>query len=130
MKKRFLLALVLIFQTQTLGQNDIDKCNALISRVKVESCYQKIYTMRDKNLNAIYRLIYSKLKSKNDLLSLKNYVNEQKAWTKFRDASCKFARGLARGGHEESFIYIVCMVRETEIRNKTLLEYKNNPAIY
>ncbi len=93
-------------------------------------CYENVYKERDKSLNLLYQAISTKLKAKKGTTNLNNFINEQRAWLKFRDASCRFAQGLAYEGHEASLYFILCMINETEDRNQTFLAYKKNPAIY
>jgi uncharacterized protein YecT (DUF1311 family) len=126
----FLMFLAYFLSLDTSGQKLTDDCDGLNSRKNMDQCYKIVYKRADKELNELYQVIHAKLKAKRDSTNVNNFINEQRIWLKFRDASCRFAQGLGNKGHEASLYFILCLINETEDRNQTFLAYKKNPAIY
>jgi len=115
MNPRLLLALTpLLFTTMAFAVD----CN---DQATMNQCAAQQNAAADKELNALYQQITSRLKSNPD--SKKQLVSAQRAWVAFRDAECKFSASGVEGGSVYPLIYSNCTTELTKARVATFKTY-------
>ncbi|MGO4310634.1 lysozyme inhibitor LprI family protein [Pseudomonas sp. KB_15] len=115
MNPRLLLALTpLLFTTMTFAVDCDDQA-------AMNQCAAQQNAAADKELNALYQQITSRLKSNPD--SKKQLVSAQRAWVAFRDAECKFSASGVEGGSVYPLIYSNCVTELTRARVATFKTY-------
>jgi len=115
MNPRLLLALTpLLFTTMAFAVD----CN---DQATMNQCAAQQNAAADKELNALYQQITSRLKSNPD--SKKQLVSAQRAWVAFRDAECKFSASGVEGGSVYPLIYSNCVTELTRARVATFKTY-------
>ena len=87
-------------------------CNEAFSRGDMDRCDYKIQQEAEKNLNATYERLRSKL----DEMDRASLGKSQQAWLAFRDANCELA---------SDFVYRQCMTRMARERAVELLNYNS-----
>jgi len=118
MNPRLLLALTpLLFTTMTFAVD----CENASDQATMNQCAAQQNTAADKELNALYQQITSRLKSNPD--SKKQLVSAQRAWIAFRDAECKFSASGVEGGSVYPLIYSNCVTELTRARVATFKTY-------
>ncbi|MFJ3370337.1 lysozyme inhibitor LprI family protein [Pseudomonas sp. NPDC086251] len=118
MHPRFLLALTPLLFT-TLAQA-VD-CDNATDQTTMNQCAAQQNQAADKELNALYQQITTRLKSNPD--SKKLLIGAQRAWVAFRDAECKFSSAGVEGGSVYPLIYSNCITELTKARVETFKNY-------
>ena len=75
----------------------------------MNQCAAQQHAAADKELNALYQQITTRLKGNPD--SKKLLVGAQRSWIAFRDAECKFSASGVEGGSVYPLIYSNCVTR-------------------
>jgi uncharacterized protein YecT (DUF1311 family) len=90
------------------------------SNVEDTECAYRAYQAADKNLNQVYKPIFSSLTGKE-----KQYlVNAQSNWIKFRDTNCDFEAYQSRDSRGYDGLLSNCLERMTKSRTQELQEWK------
>ena len=118
MYSSFLLAMVPLLLTSPVLAVD---CENASDQSTTNQCAAQQHAAADKELNALYQQITSRLKSNPD--SQKLLVGAQRAWVAFRDAECKFSASGVAGGSVYPLIYNNCTTALTRSRVQTLKQY-------
>lgn len=118
MNPRFLLALTPLLFTSMVFAADCDNAS---DQATMNQCATQQNAAADKELNALYQQITSRLKSNPD--SKKQLVGAQRAWVAFRDAECKFSASGVAGGSVYPLIYNNCIASVTKTRTEALKQY-------
>ncbi len=118
MNPRLLLALTPLMFTSMAFAVDCDNAS---DQATMNQCAAQQNAAADKELNALYQQITSRLKSKPD--SKKQLVGAQRAWVAFRDAECKFSASGVEGGSVYPLIYSNCTTELTKARVQTFKQY-------
>lgn len=92
-------------------QMDAD-CGNAKTTAAMRSCENGRYQKADKNLNAIYTELASRL----DSTGRQKLVAAQTAWIRFRDANTDFQADIARGGTISPLVKITALADMTETR--------------
>lgn len=95
-------------------------CRSQANTVEMVECANWHYQRADRWLNQTYREVREPLDDK----ARKLLTQAQHTWIKFRDANCKKARDMARGGTMASVLEISCQTDMTERRTRELLGEK------
>ena len=115
MNPRVLLALPPLLFTSMAFAVDCD------DQAAMNQCAAQQNAAADKELNALYQQITSRLKSNPD--SKKQLVSAQRAWVAFRDAECKFSASGVTAGSVYPLIYSNCTTELTKARVATFKTY-------
>ena len=119
MPPRLLLALTSFLFTP-FAHAAVDCANAS-DQSTMNQCAGQEYTAADKQLNAVYQQITTRLKGNAE--SKKLLVSAQRAWIGFRDAECTFSASGVAGGSVYPLIYSNCMTSVTKVRTEALKQY-------
>ena len=122
MHPRFLLALMPLLFTPAAAAVD---CDNATNQATMNQCAAQQHKAADKELNAIYQQINSRLKGSPDTKKL--LVSAQRAWVAFRDAECKFSASGVEGGSVYPLIYSSCLTDLTKSRVETFKGYLKCP---
>ena len=117
--KKYHLLLVCVAASLLVAHRAIAlDCSNAITTVDMIECADKDYSAADKSLNHAY----SALKKTLDATGNELLLNAQRAWLKFRDASCDLDADQARGGTMAPLLRIGCLTAMTKERTKALTE--------
>jgi len=119
MPPRLLLALTSFLFTP-FAHAAVDCANAS-DQSTMNQCAGQEYKAADKELNAVYQQITTRLKGNAE--SKKLLVSAQRAWIGFRDAECTFSASGVAGGSVYPLIYSNCMTSVTKVRTEALKQY-------
>ncbi|MGE1174695.1 lysozyme inhibitor LprI family protein [Pseudomonas sp. BW7P1] len=119
MPPRLLLALTSFLFTP-FAHAAVDCANAS-DQSTMNQCAGQEYKAADKELNAVYQQITTRLKDNAE--SRKLLVSAQRAWIGFRDAECTFSASGVAGGSVYPLIYSNCMTSVTKVRTEALKQY-------
>jgi uncharacterized protein YecT (DUF1311 family) len=118
MPPRFLLALTpLMFTTLAHAVG----CDNAADQATMNQCAAQQHAAADKELNALYQQITTRLKANPD--SKKLLVSAQRSWIAFRDAECKFSASGVEGGSVYPLVYGNCITALTKARVETFKTY-------
>ncbi|CAI8740789.1 lysozyme inhibitor LprI family protein [Pseudomonas sp. IT-P4] len=118
MNPRLLLALTPLLFTSMAFAVDCDNAH---DQATMNQCAAQQNAAADKELNALYQQITSRLKSNPD--GKKQLVGAQRAWVAFRDAECRFSASGVEGGSVYPLIYGNCTTELTKARVQTFKQY-------
>ncbi|WP_460054954.1 lysozyme inhibitor LprI family protein [Pseudomonas sp. S2_D06] len=118
MNPRLLLALTPLLFTSMAFAVD---CENASDQATMNQCEAQQHAAADKELNALYQQITSRLKSNPD--GKKQLVGAQRAWVAFRDAECRFSASGVEGGSVYPLIYGNCTTELTKARVQTFKQY-------
>ncbi|WP_085728470.1 lysozyme inhibitor LprI family protein [Pseudomonas sp. R37(2017)] len=119
MHARFLLALMpLLF---TYPAHAAVNCDNAVDQATMNQCASLQQATADKELNALYQQITSRLKGNPD--GKKLLVGAQRSWVAFRDAECQFSASGVEGGSVYPLIYSNCVTQLTKARVETFKTY-------
>ncbi|KRB04747.1 MULTISPECIES: lysozyme inhibitor LprI family protein [Pseudomonas] len=118
MNPRLLLALTPLLFTSMAFAVD---CENASDQATMNQCAAQQHAAADKELNALYQQITSRLKSNPD--GKKQLVGAQRAWVAFRDAECRFSASGVEGGSVYPLIYGNCTTELTKARVQTFKQY-------
>lgn len=118
MRPRLLMALTPLLFTTLPHAAD---CDSATDQITMNQCATWQNKTADKELNALYQQITTRLKGNAD--SKKLIVNAQRAWIGFRDAECKFSASGVEGGSVYPLIYSNCITELTKARVETFKAY-------
>jgi len=118
MNPRLFLALPPLLFTSMAFAVDCDNAS---DQATMNQCAAQQNVAADKELNALYQQITSRLKSNPD--SKKQLVSAQRAWVAFRDAECKFSASGVTAGSVYPLIYSNCTTELTKARVATFKTY-------
>jgi len=104
----FLCALLLVPPN---GARALD-CESPATTVDMIKCADLDYQHADKQLNEVYTEMHAAM----DETARKLLRDSQRAWIAFRDAECKRARDVARGGTMAPILQLTCLADLTEQR--------------
>ena len=104
------LAVVLLFVVgaPTAMAQVRDKCYEPSEYAVIEQCGWEKFERAEAELNSTYKLLYGKLKSRND--ELQRLVTAQKGWLQYRQKTCDF--WISRVQFQAPY----CMVKLTQAR--------------
>lgn len=118
MTPRFLLALMSLLFTPAAFAVD---CDNAADQATMNQCAAQQNKAADKELNALYQQITTRLKSNPD--GKKLLIGAQRSWIAFRDAECKFSASSVEGGSVYPLIYSNCVTGLTKARVETFKNY-------
>lgn len=119
MSVRFFLALApLIFASLTQAALN---CDNATDQATMNQCASQQYAAADKELNALYQQITTRLKADPDRKKL--LLGAQRSWIAFRDAECKFSASGVEGGSVYPLVYSNCVTALTKARVETFKTY-------
>jgi len=118
MTPRFLLALTPLLFTPAAFAVD---CDNAADQATMNQCAAQQNKAADKELNALYQQITTRLKSNPD--GQKLLIGAQRSWIAFRDAECKFSASSVEGGSVYPLIYSNCVTGLTKARVETFKNY-------
>lgn len=118
MHPRLLLALTPLLFTTVAHAVD---CDNATDQATMNQCAAQQNKAADKELNALYQQITTRLKGSPD--SKKLLVGAQRAWIGFRDAECKFSASGVEGGSVYPLIYSNCITDLTKARVEAFKTY-------
>lgn len=119
MNPRLLMALTPLLFT-SLAHAAVN-CDNATDQATMNQCASQQHAAADKELNALYQQITSRLKSNPD--SKNQLVGAQRAWVAFRDAECRFSASGVEGGSVYPLIYSNCTTELTKARVQTFKQY-------
>ncbi|KZN15657.1 lysozyme inhibitor LprI family protein [Pseudomonas fluorescens] len=115
---RFLLALTPLLLTPLAHAID---CDNATDQSTMNQCAAQQNKAVDKELNALYQQITTRLKDDPDAKKL--LVGAQRSWIAFRDAECKFSASGVAGGSVYPLIYSNCTTELTKARVEAFKTY-------
>jgi len=118
MNPRLLLALTPLLFTSMAFAVD---CDNATDQATMNQCASQQHAAADKELNALYQQITSRLKGNPD--SKKMLAGAQRSWIAFRDAECRFSASGVEGGSVYPLIYSNCVTELTKARVQTFKQY-------
>ena len=118
MPSRFLLALAPVMFTSMAVAVDCDNAS---DQATMNQCAAQQHAAADKELNALYQQITTRLKGQPDRRKL--LVGAQRAWVAFRDAECTFSASGVEGGSLYPLVYSNCTTDLTKSRVQTFKNY-------
>jgi uncharacterized protein YecT (DUF1311 family) len=118
MYSRFFLALAPVMFTSMAFAVD---CDNATDQATMNQCAAQQNAAADKELNALYQQITTRLKAEPERKKL--LVGAQRAWVAFRDAECKFSAWGVEGGSVYPLIYSSCTTDLTKARVQTFRNY-------
>jgi uncharacterized protein YecT (DUF1311 family) len=118
MYSRFFLALAPVLFTSMAFAAD---CDNATDQATMNQCAAQQNAAADKELNALYQQITTRLKAEPERKKL--LVGAQRAWVAFRDAECKFSASGVEGGSVYPLIYSSCTTDLTKARVQTFKNY-------
>jgi uncharacterized protein YecT (DUF1311 family) len=118
MPSRFLLALAPVMFTSMAVAADCDNAS---DQATMNQCAAQQHAAADKELNALYQQITTRLKGQPDRRKL--LVGAQRAWVAFRDAECTFSASGVEGGSLYPLVYSNCTTDLTKSRVQTFKNY-------
>jgi uncharacterized protein YecT (DUF1311 family) len=118
MYSRFFLALAPVMFTSMAFAVD---CENATDQATMNQCAAQQNAAADKELNALYQQITTRLKAEPERKKL--LVGAQRAWVAFRDAECKFSASGVEGGSVYPLIYSSCTTDLTKARVQTFRNY-------
>jgi uncharacterized protein YecT (DUF1311 family) len=118
MYSRFVLALTPLLFIPSAQAVD---CDNATDQATMNQCASLQHATADKELNALYQQITTRLKGNPD--SMKLLVGAQRSWIAFRDAECKFSASGVEGGSVYPLIYSNCVTELTKARVETFKTY-------
>ncbi|CRL51451.1 lysozyme inhibitor LprI family protein [Pseudomonas sp. SIMBA_041] len=118
MYSRFFLALAPVLFTSMAFAVD---CDNATDQATMNQCAAQQNAAADKELNALYQQITTRLKAEPERKKL--LVGAQRAWVAFRDAECKFSASGVEGGSVYPLIYSSCTTDLTKARIQTFRNY-------
>jgi uncharacterized protein YecT (DUF1311 family) len=118
MYSRFFLALAPVMFTSMAFAVD---CDNATDQATMNQCAAQQNAAADKELNALYQQITTRLKAEPERKKL--LVGAQRAWVAFRDAECKFSASGVEGGSVYPLIYSSCTTDLTKARVQTFRNY-------
>ena len=118
MTPRFLLALTPLLFTPAAFAVD---CDNAADQATMNQCAAQQNKAADKELNALYQQITTRLKSNPD--GKKLLIGAQRSWIAFRDAECKFSASSVEGGSVYPLVYSNCVTGLTKARVETFKNY-------
>ncbi|KJZ34019.1 lysozyme inhibitor LprI family protein [Pseudomonas sp. B21-040] len=118
MYSRVLLALTPVLFTSMAFALD---CDNAADQATMNQCAAQQHAAADKELNALYQQITTRLKSEPE--RKKSLVGAQRAWIAFRDAECNFSASGVEGGSVYPLIYSNCVTELTKARAETFKTY-------
>jgi uncharacterized protein YecT (DUF1311 family) len=118
MYSRFFLALAPVMFTSMAFAVD---CDNATDQATMNQCAAQQNAAADKELNALYQQITTRLKAESERKKL--LVGAQRAWVAFRDAECKFSASGVEGGSVYPLIYSSCTTDLTKARVQTFRNY-------
>ncbi|MFL0606782.1 MULTISPECIES: lysozyme inhibitor LprI family protein [Cylindrospermopsis] len=95
-------------------------CVNRITQYDMNLCASLDAKVADGKLNQIYKQVRVRYNANPEAKLL---IDAQKAWIKYRDASCAFSRGRFQGGSIVPMVYHGCLERLTKERTKELESY-------
>lgn len=90
---------------------------------EVNACLGSEYSQADMFLNKYYKAAIQQAKTYKGGNTVKDLINAQRAWIKYRDSECHAAADKYRGGTIASSMETSCLIRTTRIR--TYLIWRN-----
>lgn len=116
--QRYALAVVglAIVGADASAQTSID-CSGQPTQIAINDCAHAGWQVSDTELNRLWKIVKPKADARGRGQAL---LNEQRAWLKFRDATCEGERDDFAGGSIMPMIYWQCMDRMTIQRNAQL----------
>lgn len=96
-------------------------CTNPSSNIEYKECARREYLAADKNLNLVYKQIFSNLKGKEK----QRLIETQSIWIKFRDANCDFEVYRSIGGTGYRGFLSNCLRRMTKTRTEELETWAN-----
>ncbi|MCP1417927.1 uncharacterized protein YecT (DUF1311 family) [Pseudomonas laurylsulfativorans] len=96
-------------------------CDNASDQATMNQCAAQQNAAADKELNALYQQITTRLKGNPD--SKKLLLGAQRAWIAFRDGECKFSASGVEGGSVYPLIYSNCVTELTKARVETFKNY-------
>ena len=118
MYSRFFLALAPVMFISIAFAVD---CDNATDQATMNQCAAQQNAAADKELNALYQQITTRLKAEPERKKL--LVGAQRAWVAFRDAECKFSASGVEGGSVYPLIYSSCTTDLTKARVQTFRNY-------
>lgn len=118
MPPRFLLALTPLLFTPLAHAID---CDNATDEGTMYQCAAQQYKAADKELNALYQHITTRLKDNPEAKKL--LVGAQRSWIAFRDAECGFSASGVAGGSVYPLIYSNCTTKLTKARVEVFRTY-------
>ena len=118
MPSRFLFVLAPVMFTSMAVAVDCDNAS---DQATMNQCAAQQHAAADKELNALYQQITTRLKGQPDRRKL--LVGAQRAWVAFRDAECTFSASGVEGGSLYPLVYSNCTTDLTKSRVQTFKNY-------
>jgi uncharacterized protein YecT (DUF1311 family) len=94
-------------------------CNNLNSQADINNCAAARYRQADRRLNEVYKQVISKLNQRDR----EKLIDEQLAWIRGRDASCKDQGRVGPTGSAYPGVRDACLAGETDQRTAELEKY-------
>lgn len=92
-----------------------DDCQDAHNTIEFNECGARVYAKADDELNQIYKLVLARN------ADLKSEIRQsQRQWILFRDAECKAASDMWKGGTGMNYAYLSCMAQLTRQRTDYL----------
>ena len=105
------------------AENINPNCQSPETQTDMNICAGLDAQKADQQLNQVYKQLKARI---TDPQSIKELINAETAWIKFRDNDCKFAAGLNRGGSIAPMMYSLCVEKLTKQRTEQLKGYLQN----
>jgi uncharacterized protein YecT (DUF1311 family) len=104
----------------------INPCAAPTTTIDLNTCAQKNFEKKDKELNIAYQALMKSL-TPSKPIGMINYpevrrqlTNAQQDWIRFRDNDCDAKYRLRQDGTIRTIVYLSCKTEHTELRTKQL----------
>ncbi|MYM42201.1 lysozyme inhibitor LprI family protein [Duganella qianjiadongensis] len=113
MMKKIVFALLCVF-----FRSAVANCEAPKTQVEMTECARQDYAEQDRKLNIAYAEYRVRLRESQK----KQLKDAQRAWIKFRDASCEFESSGVEGGSVYPMVRYLCLSEKTAIRLQEIKE--------
>ena len=122
MRHSFILLALLAGPPALAGEHFSPRqCASQSSTPVINACAQQDYDAADRNLNAEYKKLRTRLPS----ASRATLLDQQRAWLKARDPRCKAALESEEGGTIWTSMYTTCLADATRERTYQLRHWKS-----
>lgn len=95
------------------------QCDENGTTAEMKACLERDYKIADRKLNQVYRQLIATVEGEEK----RRLIEAERAWIKFRDASCKFEAAEALGGTLEGLLFTGCLTEMTRDRTADLEFY-------
>jgi uncharacterized protein YecT (DUF1311 family) len=82
-----------------------------VSTVEIESCLVRRKLALNASINRRVTVVFRLLKERRSARALRRFVQDERAWLSYRDASCRSPSDIYEGGTASGVVYGDCVVK-------------------